>query len=220
MANDGTSSVVIAIVPGSAPAWWGVVAVVLVIVLADAWAGFRLNAPQVERDVAGSLSLVTWVDIRLTLQNIRGTRPLTVEVFDHYPDSFAIRGLPCSARIHARHYADLSYRARPMQRGEVRFAGCEMRIASPLGFWWRRKFDTTESVVRVYPNYSTISKLLAFEVEESPAACRRALESAQGRRYRVSSTQGLPRRRHAALDRLEGDCAHGPVDRARVSGRT
>ena len=142
------SSVVIAIVPGSAPAWWGVVAVVLVIVLADAWAGFRVNAPQVERDVAGSLSLVTWVDIRLTLQNIRGTRPLTVEVFDHYPDSFAIRGLPCSARIHARHYADLSYRARPMQRGEVRFAGCEMRIASPLGFWWRRKFDTTESVVR------------------------------------------------------------------------
>ena len=52
-----------------------------------------------------------------------------------------------------------------MQRGEFEFPRCELRVMSPFGLWWRRRFVETSSVVRVYPNYSTISKLLAFEVD-------------------------------------------------------
>ena len=76
-----------------------------------------------------------------------------------------VEGLPCDVAVRPQHFADVVYRARPTERGEFEFPGCELRIVSPYGLWWRRRFVDASSIVRVYPNYSTISKLLAFEVD-------------------------------------------------------
>jgi len=59
----------------------------------------------------------------------------------------------------------MAYRIRPTQRGQFAFSGVELRIASPAGLWWQKRFVPLPATVRVYPNYSTISRQLAVEVE-------------------------------------------------------
>ncbi len=145
---------------------WPLAALVLLLVaVADAAVGAWVKAPAVERRVPNSMSLATWVDIGLTIHNNASRRRLTLRIFDHHPQSFMTRDLPQEVPVESGHFVDLSYRVRPTQRGPFTFSGCELRIASPLGLWWRRRFVPEQVQVRIYPNYSTISKLLAYEVD-------------------------------------------------------
>lgn len=148
-----------------ATAWPYLAVLLLLVVTADFAFGFVTGAPAIERQVPGSMSLATWVDIRLSIRNDNSRRQLHVELFDHHPQSFRTRELPLQTVVPPDQFVDLSYRAKPTQRGPATFAGCDLRIASPLGLWWRRRFVAEQSLVRVYPNYSTISKLLAYEVD-------------------------------------------------------
>lgn len=158
-------SVVAALVPAVATGWAFAVGVVALAILADLLLGLGRKAPHIERRLPGSMSLATWVDVRLTIRNDVSRGTLTMLLFDHHPPSFTVRDLPLRISVAADRYVDVSYRARPTERGPESFAGCDLRIASPLGFWSRRRFVPVESTVRVYPNYSTISKLLAYEVD-------------------------------------------------------
>jgi len=146
--------------------FWLIAALVLLLVAAgDAAFGARVKLPAIERAVPHSMSLATWIDIRITIRNHSGSRQLTMQIFDHHPQSFATRNLPQKVSVACGHFSDVAYRVRPTQRGLFTFPGCELRIASPLGLWWRRRFVPAQAQVRVYPNYSTISKLLAYEVD-------------------------------------------------------
>ncbi len=145
--------------------WWYATGGVIFLGASDATLGWLTSAPGIERVAPRSMSLANWVDIHLTIRNHAGRRDLKMRVFDHHPQSFLVKGLPQDADVPAGHFVDIPYRVRPTQRGPFVFPGCELRLASPLGFWWRRRFIDIRSEVRVYPNYSTISKLLAYEVD-------------------------------------------------------
>lgn len=159
------SGAVVAFVPTMAGVWFFAASATLAMVGVDAVLGAKVIAPQVSRQVAGSMSLATWVDISLTIRNDVNRRALKMQVFDHHPQSFKTKQLPLEVSVASGQFVDVSYRARPTQRGPREFQGCELRIASPLRFWWRRRFVPVMSSVRIYPNYSTISKLLAYEVD-------------------------------------------------------
>lgn len=147
-------------------AGWLIAAGVLAIAAAiDALLALRLRAPDVERTVPGSVSLSTWVDVHLTFRNGNGRRPLKIRAYDHHPQTVTVEGLPQDLTLKPGHFVDASYAMRPSERGPVTFPACELRIASLFGLWWRRRRVPLESEVRVYPNYSTISKLLAVEVD-------------------------------------------------------
>jgi len=109
--------------------------------------------------------LMTWTDIQLTMRNERQRGSLLLQAFDHHPQSFESDNLPLTLKIKPGRFVDAEYRVRPLERGSVEFPGCDLRIASPLRLWWRRRFVDAPSEVRVYPNYSAISKLLAYEVD-------------------------------------------------------
>lgn len=146
-------------------AWCAVAAASLATALADAAIGSRVASPQLTREAPGSMSIATWTDIRLTAGNNTGRRALPMEMFDHHPESFVASNLPLQVVVAPGRFVTVSYRVRPTQRGAVSFPGCELRIASPLRLWWRRRFVPLQTPIRVYPNYSTISKLLAYEVD-------------------------------------------------------
>lgn len=132
---------------------------------ADALLGWRIPAPAVSRTVPRSMSQMTWVDVGLQVRNDAPGRAVTLSLYDHHPAGFDVRDLPMTISIGARRYVDLVYRVRPQQRGEAHFPSCDLRILSPLRLWSRRHRAALPSDVRVYPNYSTISKLLAYEVD-------------------------------------------------------
>lgn len=152
---------------GLAPAtyWWVAGGLVGFAALADLAASRIAVVPTVERKVSGSMSLSSWSSVELNIRNTSKQQRLRARVFDHHPESFSVEGQPREIDVRAGHFTDLEYRVRPTRRGAYSFPGVQLRIASPLGLWWRQRFVELPADVRVYPNYSTISKLLAYEVD-------------------------------------------------------
>ena len=161
----GGVGLLVALLPEVSLAWLAAAALVGVVTLGDAVLGILSKAPDVLRQAPKSMSLVTWTEIVLSIRNDRSGRSLRLQLFDHHPETFVTRNLPLSVRVPPNQFADVAYQVYPTLRGAMNFTGCELRIASPLGLWWRRRLLPTRSLVRVYPNYSTISKLLAYEVD-------------------------------------------------------
>lgn len=141
------------------------VATLLALLLAatDAVLALLTEPPEVERNARNSMSLATWTEVGLVIRN-NTWRTMRMQLYDHYPATFMARGLPLDAVVEKGRTLDVSYAVRPTERGAVSFPVCDLRIASPLRLWWRRKTLPVESQSRVYPNYSTISKLLTYEV--------------------------------------------------------
>jgi len=148
-----------------AAAWYGAAALVAVVACVDAVLAARTPAPECERQLPHSMSLASWTTVGINIRNTEDRRTMRLRVFDHHPQSFVIEGQPRDATVRPRGFVDLAYRVRPTQRGEFGFAGIELRLESPLRLWWSRRLVERRDTVRVYPNYSTISKLLTFEVD-------------------------------------------------------
>lgn len=156
---------VAAFAPGVAEIWLPIAALLITLAALDALLVRFTKDPVIERTAPGSVSLATWVDIHLTIQNLASRGQLRIQIYDHYPPSAVARDLPQEHVIKAGRYLDTAYSIRPAERGRMEFKTCEVRIASRLGLWWRKRLIPLETTIRCYPNYSTISKLLAYEVD-------------------------------------------------------
>lgn len=151
--------------PRLTPAWWTGMAIVALLASIDAVLAWQSPLPLVERRLPRSMSLATWTTVHLTVSNQVARRALRSIVYDFHPQSFTVRDIPAAIEVAPGQFVDLAYDVRPTERGAFEFAGTEVRIGSAFGFWWRRVRLPVSDVVRVYPNYSTIKKLLAYEVD-------------------------------------------------------
>lgn len=154
-----------AFVDGVATAAVALYGLLFAVAAVDGWLGWRTRSPEVERTLPRSLSLAAWVHVKLTLRNTRTDRALRLRLIDHCPESFHALDLPQEIVVAPGRFVDSAYRIRPTQRGQFAFSGVELRIASPAGLWWRKRFVPLPAIVRVYPNYSTITRHLAVEVD-------------------------------------------------------
>lgn len=161
-------------VPIAESIWWASGGVGLGVLLLDALLGWQTPAPEVDRIVAPAISMQGRSRVDLRLAN-RQRRTLHVELFDHVPPELATRELPLVVEIPAGQEARLSYRVRPVARGEARFGPVEMRVRSPLGLFERLRRPRPETVVRVYPNFDAVRRyeLLATEHRTSQLGIRR-----------------------------------------------
>lgn len=155
----------IAFFPAATLSWKVAAGVLVLIACIDLVFLLGTKTPRVQRRAPASMALASWTDIKLELRSSPQSRRMRIRVFDHHPQSFLAPDLPLDCIIEPGEVVDLEYRCRATERGPQHFAGCEIRIASPLGLWWRRRFVDTQSIAHVYPNYSTISKLLAYAVD-------------------------------------------------------
>ena len=159
------AGLVVAFFPVATNAWLVAAGLIAFAAIVDGMLCLLTRAPGFERRIPGSMSLMTWTDIQLTIRNEQQRGSLLLQAFDHHPPSFESDNLPLTLKVKPGRFVDAEYRVRPLERGSVEFPGCDLRIASPLRLWWRRRFIEAPSEVRVYPNYSAISKLLAYEVD-------------------------------------------------------
>ena len=150
--------------PAATLAWQVIAGGLLAAALLDLLLRRRIELP-VRREVPASMSLDQPVDVTLVVDNTQGGFGVEVQLFDHYPESMKAEGLPLTHRIPAGRELSTTYSLRPLERGLEVLPAIDVRIRSPLGFWWRLRHVEERSEVRVYPNYSTISQLLAYEVD-------------------------------------------------------
>ena len=153
----GAAAIAASILPEFQPAWIAAAAAFAVLSLLDAFAGRRLPAPALVRDVPGSLALGVHSDVRLRVANAAGLR-VRLELFDHHPPSFESEGLPRQLDLARGQWSEVAYRVRPVARGQATFAPAEARLHSPLGLWLVRRYVGQPSDVRVYPNFRALAK--------------------------------------------------------------
>jgi uncharacterized protein (DUF58 family) len=142
--------------PPAAVLWQGAAVAMVAAALADLLWLLRLQTPRIARRLGHSLPLGVWSPVRLELEN-PGAQALGLMVHDLHPAEFESRGLPRELRLQGRERVTLVYDLRPPQRGEFELPGCDLRIASPLGLWSRRRTVPLPARVRVFPNFAEIS---------------------------------------------------------------
>jgi uncharacterized protein (DUF58 family) len=159
---------VAAFVPAALAAWAGVGLVFVLAACVDALVLWRRAAPVVERTLAPAMSLGEWHAVTLRLRHAGGL-PLTVEVFDGYPVSCELEGLPQRVRIPAGGWGELRYRVRPRERGELVFAPADVLLTGPLGLLRTRAVLGARETVRVFPNFRQVAKLAMLAVDNRTA---------------------------------------------------
>jgi len=178
------------------PAWRAAAVLVLLAVLGDAAAVWAAPIPAASRSAPASLPLGIWHRISLRLTN-PGPRARNVEIFDHTPVAFEVRGMPRRVSVPAGGWADVRYEARPVERGLHRFGRVDVRIDSPLGLWQRRARLAEETPSRVYPNFAALTRyaLLATDQRLSQIGILQRRRRGQGlefhqlREYREGDAQ-------------------------------
>lgn len=179
-----------------APAWRAAAWLIVLAAIGDAAVLWSRAMPAAARAAPGSFPLGVWHRISLRLAN-PSARPRDVEVFDHTPDAFEVRGMPRRVTLPAGGWADVRYEARPVERGLHRFGCIEVRVNSPLGLWQRRGRLGDSSASRVYPNFAALTRyaLLATDQRLSQIGILQRRRRGQGlefhqlREYREGDAQ-------------------------------
>ena len=101
-------------------AWVIVGGILLAVLLLDLL--LLVNAPEfsARRSVASSLPVGVWSQGHLRIGN-SGRRTWRMTLFDHYPQQSEAEGLPQRIRVSAGGFAEISYRLRPLERGDQNF---------------------------------------------------------------------------------------------------
>lgn len=170
-----------AVWPVLEPIWGGAGVVLLVLMLTDSLALRAATQIRVERRVPHSLPLGVWGDVKLRLLNT-GDTPVTVEVFDHYPDASETQALPQRLRLPAAGWGEMRYRLLPTARGEHVFGPVQLLLHSPLDIWRRNLHVGTSDEIRVYPNFAAVAKyaLLATDNRLSQMGIRKRRRRGEG----------------------------------------
>ncbi|HEV3009907.1 MAG TPA: DUF58 domain-containing protein [Burkholderiales bacterium] len=150
-------AIAVSIFPEFQLPWTAVAAGFLLLALLDAFAGLRLPAPALARHVPGSLALGVRTEVRLRVANAAGMR-MRLELHDHHPASFEAEGLPRRLELERAQWTEVAYQVRPVARGEAEFGAAEVRLYSPLGLWFIKRFAGNPTPVRVYPNFRALAK--------------------------------------------------------------
>lgn len=150
-------------------AWLLVGGSFLAVAVRDAFDLYRHPSPTVERAVAPVLPLGAWCPVRLRFAN-RQKRPVKLTVFDHYPAAAAdCADLPQRLAVDAGGWAELTYRLRPVVRGEWSFSPVQAWLESPRGLWQRDIRPGEPTTVRVYPDFAAIARYIRLRADDREA---------------------------------------------------
>ena len=145
--------------------WSGVMVFAAALWLADLVAARTLvPALELSRRIPGSLPIGRWRDCALRLSN-RGRFAVRCELYDYHPAECEVTGLPMRVAVPAQGFAEAAYRLRPIERGDLRFAPAEARIASPFGLWETTLRLGGERLVHCFPDFAELADYALFATE-------------------------------------------------------
>ncbi len=144
----------------------GACLLLLVLALVDAARLRRAPTPQVERALPPIVPVGVKRPVALRLRN-DGDQPLPLDVHDLHPGDWPVTGLPRHVVLPPRRELEVPYALTPSERGTFAFAGCALRLRSPLRLWRQRRVLPLAQSVRVYPNFAPLAKLAWIGAEQA-----------------------------------------------------
>jgi uncharacterized protein (DUF58 family) len=143
--------------PALRPTCWWVGGGCLLVALVDLGVCLWERMPGAIRHHTGTLALGAPARVTLRFAWAERRYPL-VEVFDHLPLSCASDMLPARLRLSPWEPQQLTYRMKPMARGEHHFGPIVVRVRSPWTLWWRQHATPCATSIRVFPDFSAIAR--------------------------------------------------------------
>ncbi len=176
-------------------AWLSVGAVIFIIAFIDSIRALQIPTPEIRREVSLNLAHGETTRVKLYIRNIH-QQELSLQLFDDIPDSFQYEAMPIAISMEQNEVNRIEYWINPRERGNATFRRIFIRVLSPLRLWHRQYSIEHKSQVRVYPNFSKITKfaLLALDNRESAMGVQQkqmrgeGLEFHQLREYRVGDS--------------------------------
>lgn len=150
-------AVLVSVDPDWRTVWYGTIALLTVIALADLLHLFMIPLPQAQRHVPHSLPLGVKRLVRLQVHN-RSKRRLQVWLYDHFPLQARADGFPLPLVLPADKFATTRYTLTAHARGRLRFPCLQLRLLSALQLWWRDVKLPVTSEVKVYPNFAAVAQ--------------------------------------------------------------
>ena len=161
--------------------WLAATAVFVGVALVDLYRVRRVRVA-CERSVPRVVAHRRWMDVRLRLRH-DGARAIGTDVHDLHPARCTVEGQPARVVLPPGEEATVSYRLRPEHRGELRFAGTDVRLDSPLRLWQRKVRIALPDAVKVYPDFRaerSRDALLGARAGQADGALRLARSGGDG----------------------------------------
>lgn len=157
LATWTAAALAVAFVPQWQSAWLGLSFPLVLIIMLDAIDAYRPPKLRIDRSVPHNLAIACWRGVTLHIHNA-SRRQYDLRVYDHHPISFLTEDMPHRLSLATGTQASLHYRVRPQQRGDARFDKVEVELSSVLRFWRRMHSFPLPHTVKVYPNFSEVTK--------------------------------------------------------------
>ena len=156
------------LVAGLVPAiaYWSAGALLLALALADARGLSAAATPGIARDLPPVVPVGVEREVRLVLRHEHGA-PLAVEAHDLHPGDWSVTGLPRRLVLAPGSHSAFTYSLVPNARGSFEFAGCVLRLRSPLGFWRQKRVVPARQGLRVLPNFAPLARLALVGAEQA-----------------------------------------------------
>jgi len=166
-----------------AQVWISVATLAVIAAGVDLLTVLAMQLPTVEREVPSSLALGVRAPVTLAVTNHGRFEPRAL-LHDVHPLEFADDALPLKVRL-AHGISRYQYPIRPNRRGDAHFGRVDCLLHSPLGLWWRKVVLGEPTRIRVYPNFSAISRyaLLATEDRLAQIGVRKKRRRGEGSEF-------------------------------------
>lgn len=163
--------------------WSALAVLVLIAVAADFVACRSLRPPNVRRDMPTSLSLGVRSLVGLEVTSHSRFQAYAL-LHDVHPVNFKAPELPLAIRL-THGVSRYEYGVRPTTRGDAHFDRLHCLMRSPLGLWWKKSLCGGSTLIRVYPNFSAVSRyaLLAMEDRLTELGVRKRRRRGEGSEF-------------------------------------
>lgn len=170
------------------------------VALVDAAIALTFKAISIRRQVPQTVAIFKPARVELSLTSDIPWR-VRIDVADNCPPDLKPSEERQSFWIRKTQRINFDYGIKPIQRGIHTLDSVGLLIRSPLGFWWTRRQVPVNSVVRVYPDFASISHYLELLIERRTTAI--GLKKVQRRGAGLEFQQLRDYRQGDAMNRID-----------------
>lgn len=143
-------------------------AIYLLLIILDGIRLLMMPAIMAERSIDNNIPVKEWVEVGLTLRLTQG--PKQKLLLDEIRDEvFSVQKLPARVELSPEQTLELHYRIKASQRGQHSISALQYLRFSPLQLWSRKITLPLKKILKVQPNYQTISNLVLQGEEHAVA---------------------------------------------------
>ncbi len=162
----------------------GLVVILLVLMIADVLLSWQSAPLEVRRTLTKNLALEVWSDVDIHVQH-SFVKPMMLTAFDWLPSSCQTEGLPLRIQLQPGQSSQVTYRLRPLVRGELKLPKIAFAMPSVLGFWCFHRHYIKVDEARVFPNFKALEgfQLLAVDNHSSQMGIKKKPRRGEGMEF-------------------------------------